>query len=966
MPNARSRPRRSLLLVLSRALLCAAVLSYHVTLSAQTSSGGSIGGYLRDEVGGVVTDTDVLITDTTGATHRARTNGRGYYLAANLPPGDYAVSSMHATLVTPPRWGIAVREGRNVAVDLTLRIGPTAEVVTVDADTPLLESRTAIQAVNISGDLHRSLPLSNSRTWGDFLQMAPGVVITQGRFQTAALHGSGTASGVFLVDGADVSSVLQGSTLYSQFSRETFADVQVTSNAVNASAPLGLGMVVSIATRSGTNRFEGAVNVAFQANQWNATNARGGQSSTFDGTQVDLGFGGPIVRDRAWFFATFRLARQHTGVSRSAQQLTTLKALVPGFVPFDNRWDEGAAFVKVTTQLSERHNLLASLTHDDVRLGGAQPNEAGRFRDVSVGGPGYFARLSTVWTPTMLSRVSVGFNAKQQHNRNTITDRAGVNVYQSTFSTGGRLAGSGLLATVDASPFPSIDFPVHMWTIAADGIWHRSDRSGGHELEAGVYLQPRRRNRWVTEYNSGGFQLQEVVLRRPDDPSAGVVAFHQQVFDVGRITTTDVDTRDAAVYVQDTWRPHARLTITGGVRIDAIRRFDRIFGIVTQRSTEIGPRLGVNYLVSADHRNSLQFAWNRVHENLSATGALAGNPTPGVTDRYDLNGDGSFETEFVTPGRTAIATNLVVDLDRHRQSHVDEWTAGYRRQLPARSTIGAHVVHRSYRDRSALVETNGIYVDGAFAGYRDPALNEIYRLTPNTWNWPVVTALAVEGAVEGRRLQALGSYTRSWNRMAGTWQPRDPAARLQPDAFPNRGGIGFVGGCMGIPCADSDSLTPTVTSGMWRDQLMKLAATYEGPAGIIVATSYTMQSGPWSGPVLTRLPGPDPAFGPATVTLVNGRVVSNPLATPIRFAYATRAEGQLRLDPVHTWNIRAGRRFSFGSRRLDLAVDVFNVTDNGADQTFQFGGNQQYSPFFGQGANRQFPRAAQALVRFSF
>jgi hypothetical protein len=118
--------------------------------------------------------------------------------------------------------------------------------------------------------------------------------------------------------------------------------------------------------------------------------------------------------------------------------------------------------------------------------------------------------------------------------------------------------------------------------------------------------------------------------------------------------------------------------------------------------------------------------------------------------------------------------------------------------------------------------------------------------------------------------------------------------------------------------------------------------------------------------MVTRIDAPDPAFGPPTVRLSNGRVVSNPLATVIRFAYPTRGEGQLRAPSLHGLNVRVTRRFQLERVRFDASVDVFNLTNNGADQGFLFTANQTYSPLFGQTTDRQGPRSAQVVFRASF
>jgi hypothetical protein len=139
------------------------------------------------------------------------------------------------------------------------------------------------------------------------------------------------------------------------------------------------------------------------------------------------------------------------------------------------------------------------------------------------------------------------------------------------------------------------------------------------------------------------------------------------------------------------------------------------------------------------------------------------------------------------------------------------------------------------------------------------------------------------------------------------------------------------------------------------------------PFDIMLSANYVFQSGLWSGPVVTRIAAPDPAFGPTTVRLSNGRVVTNPLATQIRFASQTRGEGQLRTPDMHYLNIRAGYNFRIGKQRLEAAVDFFNITNSDADQDFRNpGANQQFSPQYGLFMSRQPPRSAQIMLRFVF
>src|SRR5262249_12990812 len=191
-----------------------------------------------------------------------------------------------------------------------------------------------------------------------------------------------------------------------------------------------------------------------------------------------------------------------------------------------------------------------------------------------------------------------------------------------------------------------------------------------------------------------------------------------------------------------------------------------------------------------------------------------------------------------------------------------------------------------------------------------------------------------------------------WRHIDGTWQPNDPAGFIQPAAFPNDRGIGSATGSTAAP-TDANSLSGThmtqaaTGSAQWKDHVVRLGVTYRAPWELLLATTYTLQSGGWSGPIITRLAAADPSFGSATVTLSNGRRVANPLATTLRFANTTRSDGQLTTPALHVWNIRAGRRIAYRRVAFDLAIDLFNVMNKGADQQFQLGANQTYNPLYG-------------------
>jgi outer membrane receptor protein involved in Fe transport len=84
--------------------------------------------------------------------------------------------------------------------------------------------------------------------------------------------------------------------------------------------------------------------------------------------------------------------------------------------------------------------------------------------------------------------------------------------------------------------------------------------------------------------------------RSPSNPAAGTIPFHRRYITPTDVTTVSARDRDIAFYVQDAWRPVSRLTATIGIRIDMVRRYDRVNNFAREDSAAVGPRFGVSYL----------------------------------------------------------------------------------------------------------------------------------------------------------------------------------------------------------------------------------------------------------------------------------------------------------------------------------------------------------------------------------
>lgn len=929
---------------------------------------GVIHGAVKDEQGGVLPG--VVITATPQESRppvQAITDQVGFYSLRELEPGEYAVKAELSGFATIVQSTIVARAGRTLSLDLVMTVGGVGETITVRRDTPLLEVSSATSAVNISGAFQNALPTSSRRNWSDALIVTPGVVSGDTSFgaQNYYVHGSGIASHVLQIDGADVASATSSQPLYVAFNPELIADVQVRTAGVDASAPIGTGAVINVATKSGTNKLAGTANVAYQARRWNGSNVPGGTSPSVQLVQPDLTTGGPIRKDRLWYFGAYRRVEVSTGVARSPSQLASLRALSSSFSPFDVENTANLYFFKLSAAPALSHRLSGFVQSDHNRFESATALDADPAAQL-IGGLAVAGRWSSTWGTALTSETAVSYNDKTFESPASDITGARQSVYRDVSLSGGRWLGADLVANVGAPSSFWSSQPSTKLTLSQDVTYALSRGTGSHEIKIGLFIQPRLINESQLNYINGGRALESLVLTNRNDTSAGTTLFQRTELP-SSVEQYRSRGSNLAVYVQDTWR-YRRLTATAGIRADRVRYVDTLFNVVTQASTEIGPRVGLTFGLTSDAKSIVRFAITRIPDR-GAGAAFAGTVSPTQTRYFDLNLDGSLDTIDVVPGTSTLSPTRVFDPQLH-QPYVTEITGGLRQQLPGGLAFDAGFVRRLMKDRFTMLEINSIYDGGVFRGYRDESQSDIYRLTNNEWNWPIYTALEFAATKRTDRLELILSYTRQWQRLAGTWQPGDPASIVQPNAFDNNRGIGSSTGTLQGP-ATVNSLSGTNMvlgeSSPWQDHVLRFGGTANLPLGLIAAANYTYQSGPWSGPIVMRLPAPDLAFGPATVTLSNGRVVSNPLATVVRFAFPTRSEGQFHMPALHTLNLRLGKTISIRSQqRLTVLADVFNVPNRGTDQGLLSGGNMLGSANYGIGRNRQVPRGAQLGVRFAF
>src|SRR5262245_18602672 len=128
---------------------------------------------------------------------------------------------------------------------------------------------------------------------------------------------------------------------------------------------MGMSLVINMSAKSGGNQFRGSASFDFQPLDWNGDNApEGGTPSIHAVHQTDFSFGGPIVKDKTWFFGAFRWSEITAGTGRSELQKSSLAAFAPQYELGNSFTKSNMPFLKVTTRLGQNHTLSGIFQSD--------------------------------------------------------------------------------------------------------------------------------------------------------------------------------------------------------------------------------------------------------------------------------------------------------------------------------------------------------------------------------------------------------------------------------------------------------------------------------------------------------------------------------------------------------------------------------------------------------------------------
>jgi hypothetical protein len=594
--------------MLRRFTILGAILALSAMLGGQAAAQGMQTGNLS----GTVLSSDGLtlpgatVTVTSPAligSRSAVTDVNGNFLVRGLPPGRYNVVVEFAGMATV-RETATVPLGDTARLDVTLAMGALEEAVTVTAET------AGILATKQTGENFRVEELDRlpaPRTLAGIATLAPGLTDNTPNAGQVTIGGAFAYDNVFLVDGVDVNDNLFG-TANNLFIEDAIEETQVLTSGISAEYGRFMGGVINAITRSGGNEFRGSYRLNLRNEAWTRQTpfererniTRPDAISQFhEGT-----FGGPIMRDRLWFFSAGRF-------EDSELQRTFPETGLPMITTNENRRAE----IKLTGTPVVNHTLQG--TYINNRTLQTQPSFPGTlsvdpntFVDRELPNYLFVTSYSGVVSPTLfataqLSRRHFGF-------RNT--GGTSTVVTDSPFFTRGVLPGVTPSRHYNA-PYWDANDPEdrNNWQFSASLAHFRSTTvMGTHDIKGGF-------ERFVSTRTGGnsqtatGFVMSTDYLVSGGAPVFGADGRIVPVFQPGMsrieqwIPTTgaQLDLTTDSFYVHDRWNLNRHWNFDLGLRYERVR--GEATGDITTADTDTWvPRLGASFDVAGDGRFILQ------------------------------------------------------------------------------------------------------------------------------------------------------------------------------------------------------------------------------------------------------------------------------------------------------------------------------------------------------------------------
>ena len=938
---------------------------------AQNLSSGSIDGIVSDDSGGTLPG--VTVTAASPALQvkqvSAVTDAEGRYRLIDLPRGTYQLDFELGGFQPFRRSDLILSAGFAARVNATLQVGSLSETITVSGASPVVDLTTTRGGQTISSTLLvRELP--GSKTLADVVSVSAGLLNTAGevagslgltgrpRFSAYGLQ-SGNTNVTMMVDGFQI---IANYPLPDIGSTEE-VDIKTFGNSADVKE---VGPAMNLVIKSGGNEFHGSASTAFmkQPSSNLDDNLRkrgltvGAQQKYFTDSGGDLG--GRIVRDKLWFYGTYRKR-----FSKTSQPGLVLNAGPDGKYLTG---DEPAAFPKLTGenvsgklsyQFTPKYQVNGFVARDQTT------NEA-ELQIAPFGAVVDFAH--SPWEQTN------PFNwlpyARKAELRGTpssklifdvVGGKSGYKLFYDqqpeTFNKPTMYNRSTLLLTGANIPHIS-DF--NFWTLNANATYIPNSFLGGsHQFKVGYYLGRRD--------NAGG---------RPTNPAGdyallfdtvGGVPNVAQEFEANNAPVDPTEWDDIySAYLMDQWRVGSRLTFNLGLRWDGQHSFvpeqTREAGQFAAAATfprvnvykghELAPRAALAWDTTGSGRSVLKFTYGWYNPEASLAGAF--NKNGSFTTRYrwrDLNGNNNYDPGEVNLSTAAGAPDFISTTNTAnnllnpdlRLPHVQEITVAFEREITTSTAVRGLYLYRRNGDQTATINVLRPYSaftipitrtdpgpDGVLGNSDDGGKVVIYDYAP------AFRGSAFQGNQTINRPAGRYDYTQSFEaainkRLGNNWS-------LNSSYTANKNHTYVVS----IPTSPNDDYFPIDTTWNWA---YKLSGNWNLPKEFVLGAITEVFSGP-TGTRTYVFRAPGEAGGPALVQQTTVTLRLEPTGSRKESAYA-----QI--------NMRLGKKVNLLNKNLLLSFDALNVFNTNAVKAATYVSGPQFGRVTNAVGSRQLRVGAQ-------
>jgi hypothetical protein len=302
--------------------------------AARAGVGGSISGTIKDSSGAALAGTSVTLLNTaTDLRQSSTTDGQGFYVFPSLPVGIYQLAVDHAGFKPYRRTGITLDTNSSLVLDAVLQVGQHEDSVMVSDSAVHLETDSSQLGEVINGKQMSAVPL-NGRSFTDLLALQPGVApetsVTSNTVQdvgasalspsgdlnpgTISIHGQREFANAFIVNGSDSEEdVNMGTAIIPNL--DSIEEFRILTSNFDAEYGEFSGGQINVITKSGSNAFHGDVFEFLRNTDLDARNYFSPSRGAFIQNQFGATLGGPIRREKVFFFSDYQGTRQRQGIS---------------------------------------------------------------------------------------------------------------------------------------------------------------------------------------------------------------------------------------------------------------------------------------------------------------------------------------------------------------------------------------------------------------------------------------------------------------------------------------------------------------------------------------------------------------------------------------------------------------------------------------------------------------------------